>query len=73
MNRLLRVLAPVLSVLLGAGCSTMSSDQPNLVTVPSLDLDRYLGRWYVIAYTPNFLETEKSGPRITTPAGPMEN
>jgi apolipoprotein D and lipocalin family protein len=37
----------------------MSSTAPNLSTVPSVDLDRYLGRWYVIAYTPNFLENGK--------------
>ncbi|MEO7414066.1 MAG: lipocalin family protein [Opitutaceae bacterium] len=39
----------------------MSTVKPNLTTVSSVDLDRYLGRWYVIAYTPNFLENGKVG------------
>ena len=39
-----------------AGCSTMS---PPLRTVDHVDLDRYLGRWYVIANIPYFLENGK--------------
>lgn len=37
----------------------MPSSKPNLTTVSAVDLDRYLGRWHVIAYTPNFLENGK--------------
>ncbi len=37
----------------------MPTTSPNLTTVPRVDLDRYLGRWYVIAHTPNFLEKGK--------------
>lgn len=61
MTSSVRSLAALLVVLLGAGCSTMSKTKPNLTTVPSVDLDRYLGRWYVIAHTPNFLEKGKVG------------
>lgn len=57
----LRALAVLSVVLLGVGCTTMSSPKPNLATVPSVDLDRYLGRWYVISHTPNFLEKGKVG------------
>ena len=59
MNPLLRALAAALVVGLCAGCSTMSSAKPNLTTVPSVNIDRYLGRWHVIAYTPNMLENGK--------------
>ncbi|CAM3136504.1 lipocalin family protein [Rariglobus hedericola] len=31
----------------------------SLATVKSVDLDRYMGRWHVIAYTPNFFEDGK--------------
>ena len=38
--------------LLFAGCAT----RPPLATVPSVDLGRYVGRWYEIAKYPNFFE-----------------
>lgn len=59
MSRFMRFVAPTLVVLLVAGCSTTSTVTPDLTTVPSVDLDRYFGRWYVIAHTPNFLENGK--------------
>ncbi len=40
-----------------AGCTTMSS--PPLRTVAHVDLDRYLGRWNVIANIPCFWENGK--------------
>ncbi len=42
------------------GCSSMSKP-PTYRTVAKVDLDRYLGRWWVIAYVPNFLENGKVG------------
>lgn len=52
-------------LLLGAaltGCSTMStSAPPALHTVQHVDLDRYMGRWYVISHVPNFFEKDKVG------------
>lgn len=44
----------------GAACSTMNNSA-SLRTVAHVDLDRYLGRWNVIAFTPNFLESGKVG------------
>jgi apolipoprotein D and lipocalin family protein len=55
----LRFLAPALMLWLGAGCATMPNATPNLAPVSSVDLDRYLGRWHVIAATPNFFEKGK--------------
>ena len=40
-----------------AGCTTMN--QLPLRTVPHVDLDRYLGDWYVIANIPYYLEQGK--------------
>ncbi len=60
MNRFIRILLLAAGVSLAAGCSTMTSPRtPDLSTVSSLDVDRYLGRWHVIAYTPNFMERGK--------------
>lgn len=41
------------------GLSACADPRPPLVTVPSVDLDRYLGTWYVIANIPYFLEDGK--------------
>jgi apolipoprotein D and lipocalin family protein len=40
---------------LAAGCET-GGKLPELQAVPQLDLDRYMGRWYVIANIPTFVE-----------------
>jgi apolipoprotein D and lipocalin family protein len=34
---------------------------PEMSTVPQVDLSRYMGRWYVISHLPNFLEKGKVG------------
>ena len=47
-----RGLMPSLALLL-AGCSVQ---QPELKTVDYVDLDRFMGDWYVIANIPTFLE-----------------
>ena len=39
-----------------AGCATQS--QPSIATVPQVDLPRYMGKWYVIASIPSFIEKE---------------
>ena len=57
-----------------AGCSTMNT--PPLRTVAHVDLDRYLGRWYVIANIPYFLENGKVASYDTyakRPDGKMDN
>ena len=45
-------LLPLLGLLL-AGCG---AQQPELKTVDYVDLDRFMGDWYVIANIPTFLE-----------------
>ena len=40
-----------------SGCVMTQKSRPNTVT--SVDLDRYLGRWYVISNIPYFLEHGK--------------
>jgi apolipoprotein D and lipocalin family protein len=37
----------------------VGSPEPDLRTVSHVDLPRYMGRWYVIAHVPNFLERGK--------------
>ena len=41
------------SILMATSCAT---SQPSLSTVPSVDLDRFMGEWYVIANIPTLLE-----------------
>ena len=68
-------IAGILIALALSGCTTMTP-APNLKTVPSVDLARYMGRWNVIAYTPNFLEDGKVGSADTylaRPDGKMDN
>lgn len=54
---MLRALLLVLAVGLLAGCTT--TPRPPLRTVPRVDLERYLGDWYVIANIPYVLENGK--------------
>ena len=56
--RLLCLLLPLLAV--SAACAA-----PSLQTEEHVDLDRYMGRWYVIAHVPNFLEKNKVGTSAT--------
>ena len=47
--------APLLALLLlGVGCSTVS--RPPLALAPRVDLQRFMGDWYVIANIPTFIE-----------------
>ena len=50
----LRVLALAIAALLAVGCSGV---QP-LATVDSVDLERFMGDWYVIGNIPTFIETD---------------
>lgn len=57
-----------------AGCS--SPALPPLRTVGHVDMDRYLGRWYVIANIPYFLENGKVASYDTyakRPDGKLDN
>ena len=52
--------APLLALLLlGVGCSTVSRStvsRPPLALAPRVDLQRFMGDWYVIANIPTFIE-----------------
>jgi apolipoprotein D and lipocalin family protein len=52
-----RLIPSALAVILLAGC--ISNQKPLPAPVAALDLDRYMGRWYVISHTPYFLEKGK--------------
>ncbi len=49
-----KVTAATLLALIGSACSS----QPPLATVDYVDLDRFMGDWYVIANIPTAIETE---------------
>lgn len=51
-------LAAVLVLLLAAALSGCATTMTPLKTVPNLDLNRYMGPWYVIAAIPTFIEKE---------------
>ncbi len=40
---------------------TARAARPDTTTVPSVDLSRFMGRWYVISHIPNFTENGKVG------------
>lgn len=58
-TRLLATLLPLLPFAL-ASCASLSS-QPPLRTVQHVDLDRYVGDWYIFAHIPYSLEKGKVG------------
>ena len=68
------MLGGLLALILFSGCTTMTN--PPLRTVPHVDLDRYSGRWYVIANIPYFLEKGKVASYDTyakRPDGKLDN
>ena len=68
--------ALLLLSLLAAGCSVVASSSPRPKTVSYVDLKRYMGRWYVIANVPYFLEKGKVASFDTyalRPDGQIEN
>lgn len=52
---ILKTLSLLSGLLLLTGCAT---SRPPLLTVKKVDLNRYMGPWYVIACIPTFIETE---------------
>ena len=50
------ILLPVLAAVVAAMTGCRTPDRPPLRTVPSVDLERFMGDWYVIASIPTFLE-----------------
>lgn len=58
MNTLSR-LAAICATLWLTGCAGFGGPSlPEISTVQSVDLDRFMGRWYVIAHIPTFIEDE---------------
>src|SRR4051812_1899538 len=59
------------------GCSTTQTKAPvSLHLVEHVDLDRYMGRWYVISNIPNFFENGKvatSDNYARRPDGKLDN
>lgn len=56
MNRLSRLVCGFSLALLGVGCS--STGVKPIRTADHVDLDRFMGDWYVIAHIPTFLEKQ---------------
>jgi apolipoprotein D and lipocalin family protein len=59
MRRLTQILLLPGLLLLAACASTGESAMPPLTTTATVDLDRYMGRWWVIANIPYFAENGK--------------
>lgn len=57
-RRLATLAAGIFGLILLAGCA---ADPQKLTLAPSVDLDRYAGRWYVIANIPYFAENGNVG------------
>lgn len=55
MNTLTKILLASLTVLVLGGCAAKG---PEMKTVEHVDLERFMGPWYVIANIPTFLEKE---------------
>jgi apolipoprotein D and lipocalin family protein len=53
-RRRLRPWLPIVAV----ACAGCSATRPPIVTVPHVDLPRFMGDWYVIANIPTFVETD---------------
>lgn len=51
----MKTYALILTTLLGSACATT---QPPLPTVAQVDLERFMGDWYVIAHIPTFIEKD---------------
>jgi apolipoprotein D and lipocalin family protein len=48
----------ILSLFGASLISACQASQPPLITVPSVDLEKFMGDWYVIANIPTFLEKD---------------
>lgn len=51
------VVVAAMAAMMLAGCATSLPERP-LTTVARVDLDRFMGRWYVIASIPTFIERD---------------
>ena len=56
--RLLKVLVPTVVLLMVSACKTAEQ----MPVVDAVDLDRFMGDWYVIANIPTFIETDAYNP-----------
>ena len=45
-------------LLAGIACASCAAARPPIVTVPHVDLQRFMGDWYVIANIPTFVEKD---------------
>jgi len=62
---------PFIGLLLLCGCSITGQNRPApLQTVPHVDLDRFMGDWYVIAIIPWFFERNNVGTKDIYEARP---
>ena len=52
----MRVRKPLVLILFLIGCSTSKVSWDPLQTVPYVDINRFMGDWYVIANIPTFIE-----------------
>jgi len=56
--KIFRLMAAAITITLLTGCSS----QPPMATVDKVDLQRFMGDWYVIANIPTFLEQGAHNP-----------
>ncbi len=56
MSYLSKIRRPLLSIVAIIGAGGCANNQPPLETVAYVDLDRFMGDWYVIANIPIFAE-----------------
>ena len=56
-----RTLAAGLGALLLAGCGTLGGHPP-MAPVDHVDLERFMGKWYVVAAIPTFIEDDAYNP-----------
>lgn len=63
-RRMIRLLILASLVLVSSGCVLGGAGRAPLKTVEDLDLDRYMGEWYVLANIPYFAERGNVAPRV---------
>lgn len=56
MVRVLTLRAPFFLLMFFGGCATISKPLPPLQMVPHVDIERFMGPWYVIGCIPTFIE-----------------
>jgi len=48
----------IMTILTSLFCACASNQKPQIATVPQVDIQRFMGPWYVIAAIPTAIETE---------------